>query len=232
MQIDIHEDGDAVAAAGARFVVEAAGRAIAARGVFTFAVSGGRTPWQMMAALAHAGLDWTKVHLFQVDERIAPAGDPDRNWTHLQESLLAHVTVPAANLHAMPVEAGDTAAAAGAYAAELARVAGTPAVLDLIHLGLGPDGHTASLVPADGVLDVTDRDVAITTTAYQGRHRMTLTYPVLDRARAILWLIDGDAKASMLPRVKAGDPAIPAGRVRNPNATAIVDRAAASQLPG
>lgn len=231
MQIDIHEDGDAVAAAGARFVVEAAGRAIAARGVFTFAVSGGRTPWQMMATLASAGLDWGKVHLFQVDERIAPAGDPDRNLTHLQESLLAHVVVPAGNVHAMAVEADDPEAAARAYAADLARIAGTPAVLDLIHLGLGPDGHTASLVPADGVLEVRDRDVAITTTAYQGRHRMTLTYPVLDRARAILWLIDGEAKAPMLPRVKAGDPTIPAGRVRNPSSTAIVDRGAAKLLP-
>ena len=232
MQIEIHDDGAAVARAGARFVVAAAERAIAARGKFLFAVSGGRTPWQMMAELVRADVDWTKWHLFQVDERIAPAGDPDRNLTHLQESLLAHVMVPAGNVHAMPVEAGDSEAAARAYASELAAVAGTPAVLDLIHLGLGPDGHTASLVPDDAVLDVTDRDVAITATAYQGRHRMTLTYPALDRAREILWLIDGEAKAAMLPLVQAGDRSIPAGRVRAARSTAIVDRPAAAKLRG
>lgn len=230
MQIEIHDDGAAVARAGARFVLAAAERAIAARGAFLFAVSGGRTPWQMMAELARTDLDWTKVHLFQVDERIAPAGDPDRNLTHLQESLLAKVSVPPANVHAMPVEQPDSEAAARSYATELARVAGTPAVLDLVHLGLGPDGHTASLVPNDAVLEVRDRDVAITATEYQGRRRMTLTYPALDRAREILWLIDGEAKAAMLPLVKAGDPSIPAGRVRNARSTAIVDRPAAAKL--
>lgn len=230
MQIEIHDDGAAVAQAGARFVIAAAERAIAARGAFLFAVSGGRTPWQMMTELARADLDWAKVHLFQVDERIAPAGDPDRNFTHLQESLLAHAAVPAANVHAMPVEEADSDAAARRYEAELARLAGTPAVLDLIHLGLGPDGHTASLVPHDAVLEVADRDVAITAGEYQGRRRMTLTYPALDRAREILWLIDGAAKADMLPLVKAGDRSIPAGRVRAARSTAIVDRPAAAKL--
>jgi 6-phosphogluconolactonase len=230
MQIEIHDDGAAVARAGARFVVDAARRAIAARGRFLFAVSGGHTPWQMMGELVRADVDWTRWHLFQVDERIAPAGDPDRNLTHLRESLLAHVVVPADNVHAMPVEADDPEAAARAYASELARVAGSPAVLDLIHLGLGPDGHTASLVPDDAVLGVVDRDVAITAGEYQGRRRMTLTYPVLDRARAIVWLVDGAAKADMLPRVQAGDPTIPAGRVRAAQSTAIVDRAAAAKL--
>jgi 6-phosphogluconolactonase len=230
MDIRIHDDGAAVARAGAAFVIEAAERAIAARGRFLFAVSGGRTPWVMMAELARARIDWAKWHLFQVDERIAPAGDPDRNLTHLQESLLAHVALPQSNLHAMPVEQPDSTAAAVRYAEELEQLAGHPPVLDLIHLGLGPDGHTASLVPDDAVLGVRDRDVAITASAYQGRHRMTLTYPVLDRAREILWLIDGAAKADMLPRVKRGDTALPAGRVRNANAVAIVDREAAAKL--
>lgn len=230
MEIRVLDDGAAVAKAGAQFVIDAAERAIAARGRFLLAVSGGKTPWVMMAELARASVDWSKWHLFQVDERIAPAGDPDRNLTHLQESLLAHVTLPAANVHAMPVERPDPTAAAGDYAEELLRVAGSPVVLDLVHLGLGPDGHTASLVPEDAVLGVRDRDVAITASAYQGRHRMTLTYPVLDRAREILWLIDGAAKADMLPRVKKGDTGIPAGRVRNPNAVAIVDREAAAKL--
>lgn len=230
MEIRVLDDGAAVAKAGAAFVLDAAERAIAARGRFLFAVSGGKTPWVMMAELARAPVDWSKWHLFQVDERIAPAGDPDRNLTHLQESLLAHVTLPPANLHAMPVEDADTTAAAVRYAEELERLAGSPPVLDLIHLGLGPDGHTASLVPDDAVLGVRNRDVAITASAYQGRHRMTLTYPVLDRAREILWLIDGAAKADMLPRVKRGDTGIPAGRVRNPNAVAIIDRDAATKL--
>lgn len=230
MDIRIHDDGAAVAKAGAAFVIDAAERAIAARGSFLFAVSGGKTPWVMMGELARAKVDWPKWHLFQVDERIAPAGDPDRNLTHLQQSLLAHVALPAANVHAMPVEDADPTAAAGRYAEELERLAGSPPVLDLIHLGLGPDGHTASLVPDDAVLGVRNRDVAITATAYQGRHRMTLTYPVLDRAREILWLIDGAAKADMLPRVNRGDTGIPAGRVRNANAVAIVDRDAAARL--
>lgn len=230
MEIRVLDDGAAVAKAGAAFVLDAAERAIAARGRFLFAVSGGKTPWVMMAELARAPVDWSKWHLFQVDERIAPAGDPDRNLTHLQESLLAHVTLPPANLHAMPVEDADTTAAAVRYAEELERLAGSPPVLDLIHLGLGPDGHTASLVPDDAVLGVRNRDVAITASAYQGRHRMTLTYPVLDRAREILWLIDGAAKADMLPRVQRGDTGIPAGRVRNPNAVAIIDRDAATRL--
>jgi 6-phosphogluconolactonase len=230
MQIRIHEDGAAVARAGAAFVADAARAAIAARGKFLFAVSGGKTPWEMMRQLAATDLPWDKIHLFQVDERIAPAGDPDRNLTHLRESLLAHVGVPPGNVHAMRVEAPDPVAAAAEYARELAQIAGNPAALDLIHLGLGPDGHTASLVPNDAVLAVADRDVAITAGEYQGRRRMTLTYPALNRARAILWLIDGAAKADMLPLVAAGDPAIPAGRVRAASSTAIVDRAAATKL--
>lgn len=230
MEIRVLDDGAAVAKAGAAFVIDAAERAIAARGQFLFAVSGGKTPWVMMAELARAKVDWSKWHLFQVDERIAPAGDPDRNLTHLQESLLAHVALPAANVHAMPVEEADSTAAAGRYAEQLESVAGSPPTLDLIHLGLGPDGHTASLVPDDAVLGVRNRDVAITASAYQGRHRMTLTYPVLDRAREILWLIDGAAKAEMLPRVSKGDTGIPAGRVRNANTVAIVDREAAAKL--
>lgn len=230
MEIRILDDGAAVARAGTAFVIDAAQRAIAARGRFRFAVSGGKTPWQMMRELAQAPLDWPKVHVFQVDERIAPAGDPDRNLTHLQETLLASARLPKENVHAMPVEAADPEAAAADYARELARLGGSPAVLDLIHLGLGPDGHTASLVPNDAVLEVRDRDVAITAGEYQGRRRMTLTYPVLDRAREILWLVDGGAKAGVLPLVKAGDEAIPAGRVRAQRSVAIVDRAAAAKL--
>jgi 6-phosphogluconolactonase len=228
VKIEVLPDADAVARRAAERIAASLRAAVAARGAFAIAVSGGKTPWAMLRALGEiADLPWAQAHFFQVDERVAPPGDPDRNLTHLRESLLARAPLPPANLHAMPVEARDLDAAAAEYARELARVCGTPAVLDLVHLGLGPDGHTASLVPNDPVLDVRDRDVA-TTGPYQERRRMTLTYPALDRAREILWLATGADKAPMLARLRDGDRAIPAGRVRSDRALALVDRAAAA----
>ena len=166
------------------------------------------------------------MHVVQVDERIAPAGDPDRNLTHLRESLLEHAPLPADHIYAMPVEAADLDAAARSYARTLERIAGTPPVLDLAHLGLGPDGHTASLVPDDPVLDVADRDVALTG-VYMKRRRMTLTYPMLDRSRRILWLVTGAEKAAMLPRLRAAD-SLDSRRARAPGAALVLaDRAAA-----
>jgi 6-phosphogluconolactonase len=204
--------------------------AAAARGCFVVAVSGGHTPWEMLRHLAGETIPWDAVHVVQVDERVAPAGDPDRNLTHLREALLAHAPLRPEQIHAMPVEEPDLAAAAARYAQVLREVAGSPAVLDVAHLGLGPDGHTASLVPGDPVLDVTDADVAVTG-PYQGRRRMTLTYPVLDRARRILWLVTGGNKADMLPRLRDGDRSIPAGRVRRDRALVLADRDAAARLP-
>ena len=203
---------------------------MAARGRFLFAVSGGRTPWRMLAALAGEDMPWSAVHLFQVDERVAPAGDADRNLTHIRASLLGRVALAPGNLHAMPVEGDERElpAAAARYAREIESFAGTPAVLDLVHLGLGPDGHTASLVPGDPVLSVADRDVALTG-VYMGRRRMTLTYPILDRARRILWLATGAEKAPMLARLRAGDRSIPAGRVSSEHALLLTDRAAAGR---
>jgi 6-phosphogluconolactonase len=193
------------------------------------AVSGGQTPWQMLRALAKENVPWQSVHVVQVDERVAPPGDPDRNLTHLRESLLAHAPVRPEQIHAMPVEERDLDAAARTYAKMLQEIAGSPAVLDLAHLGLGPDGHTASLVPGDPVLEVADVDVALCG-VYQGRRRMTLTYPILNRSRSILWLVTGDSKADMLARLRNGDPSIPAGRVRSDQATILADRAAAKKL--
>jgi len=164
----------------------------------------------------------------QADERIAPAGDRDRNLTQLRESLLEHAPLPADHIHAMPVEEADLEAAARRYASALEQVAGTPPVLDLAHLGLGPDGHTASLVPDDPVLDVVDRDVALTG-VYQKRRRMTLTYPMLDRSRRILWLVTGADKVAMLPRLQAADPSIPAGRVRQDRALVLADHSATGE---
>jgi len=195
------------------------------------AISGGHTPWQMLRDLADEQVPWKAVQVFQIDERIAPAGDPDRNLTHLRESLLSHAPLDPGQIHAMPVEAADPEAAARHYAEELQRVAGVPPVLDLAHLGLGPDGHTASLVPGDPVLNVDDRDVALTGTTYLGWRRMTLTYPMLNRSRLILWLVTGAEKAAILPRLLKGDPAIPAGRVRSDQALLLADRDAAGTAP-
>jgi 6-phosphogluconolactonase len=190
------------------------------------AVSGGHTPWQMLRALAHEEVPWKSVHVAQVDERLAPAGDLDRNLTHLRETLLEHAPLPAKQLYAMPVEEADIEAAARSYARLLEQIAGTPPVLDLAHLGLGPDGHTASLVPSDPVLKVTDRDVALTG-LYQNRRRMTLTYPMLNRSRRILWVVTGPDKAAALARLCEGDLTIPAGRIRRTDALILADRAAA-----
>ena len=229
MKIEALPDADAVARAGAAFTAEQARAAVAARGRFVVAFSGGHTPWTMLRALADERMPWPSVHVVQVDERIAPAGDPDRNLTHVRESLLAHCPLREDQVHAMPVEASDVAAASAQYAATLQKIAGTPAVLDLAHLGLGPDGHTASLVPGDPVLDVHDRDVALTGD-YQGRRRMTLTYPMLNRSRHIVWLVTGPEKAGMLERLRAGDRTIPAGRIRRSDALVLADRVAAAAL--
>ena len=226
MELEVLADADAVAARGAAVIAADARAAVAARGRFTLAVSGGRTPWVMLRLLAREDVPWASVHLVQVDERVAPAGDADRNLTHLGESLLDRVPMRPEQIHAMPVEFPDLRIATARYAATLAAVAGAPPVLDLVHLGLGPDGHTASLVPNDPVLDIAGADVAVTG-VYQGRLRMTLTYPALDRARRILWLVTGGEKASMLARLRKADPGIPAGRVRQDVALVLADRAAA-----
>jgi 6-phosphogluconolactonase len=229
MRIDALADADSVARAGAAFTAEQARAAVAARGRFIMAVSGGHTPWQMLRELADQPLPWADVHIVQVDERVAPAGHPDRNLTHLRESLLAHCPLPPEQVHAMPVESTDLDSASRGYATTLQQIAGTPAVLDLAHLGLGPDGHTASLVPGDPVLDVTDSDVAVTG-PYQGRRRMTLTYRMLNRARSIVWLVTGREKAEMLARLCVVDRSIPAGRIRQDQAFVLADHDALGAL--
>ena len=222
MRIEALADADSVARAGAAFTAAEARAAVAARGRFIVAFSGGHTPWQMLSALADEQIPWAGVHVVQVDERVAPAGDPDRNLTHLRESLLAKCPLRPEQIHPMPVEAADLEAASRRYVLTLEDIAGAPAVLDLVHLGLGPDGHTASLVPGDPVLDVVDRDVALTG-LYQGRRRMTLTYPMLNRSRRILWLVTGHEKAEMLARLCRGDRSIPAGRISQDQARVLAD---------
>jgi 6-phosphogluconolactonase len=229
MKLEVFEDAEAVARAAAATIAADARAAVAARGRFIMAVSGGKTPWIMLRALAGEQVPWKDVHVFQVDERIAPAGDPDRNLTHLRASLLEHAPLPPQQLYAMPVELADLEAAAKQYAQTLEQVAGSPPVLDLAHLGMGPDGHTASLVPGDPVRNITDADVGLTG-VYMGRRRMTLTYPVLNRSRRILWLMTGIEKVAMLPRLLEGDVTIPAGRISRDQAVVLADRAAAGNV--
>ena len=225
MKIEVYVDAESVARKAAELVAAEARTAVANRGSFVMAVSGGHTPWLMLRELAQQDVPWNGVHVVQVDERVAPAGDADRNLTHLRESLLEHAPLRPEQIHAMPVESPDRDAAAAQYAEVLRRISGSPPVLDLVHLGLGPDGHTASLVPGDPVLEVNDADVALTG-LYQGRRRMTLTYPIINRSRYVLWLVTGGEKAAMLPRLQAGDTSIPAGRVRADHAVILADRAA------
>jgi 6-phosphogluconolactonase len=228
MTVEILPDAAAVAKKAAAVIAADARQAVRERGRFIMALSGGRTPWLMLRELASEDVPWPNVHVFQIDERIAPAGDPDRNLTHLRASLLEHAPLPPNHLYPMPVESADLNTAAQQYAQTLQSVAGTPPVLDLAHLGLGPDGHTASLIPSDPVLNVTDADVAITG-VYQERRRMTLTYPMINRSRRILWLVTGSDKVPALAKLRAADPAIPAGRISQAQALLFADRAAAGE---
>ncbi len=229
MEVRVFADSDAAAREAASLIASEARAAVAAYGRFALAVSGGRTPWIMLHALAAERIPWEGVHLFQVDERVAPAGHVDRNLTLMRESLLEHAPVRPDQIYAMPVESSDLEAAARRYAQILQQITGSPAVLDLVHLGLGSDGHTASLLPGDPAREVTDRDVALTG-KYQGRCRMTLTYPMLNRSRRILWLVTGSDKAEMLVRLRNCDASIPAGRVCREQALIIADRAAAELI--
>ena len=216
--LEVLPNAEAVARLAADVVAAAAREAIAARGRFTLALSGGRSPWAMFRDLAGEDVPWERVGIWQVDERVAPDGDPERNLTSLMP-----VIPSGADLRQMPVTERDLEAAADRYAASL------PEAFELVHLGMGHDGHTASLVPGDPVLDATDRDVAVTG-EYRGLRRMTVTYPVLDRARRVLWLITGSDKAPMVPRLLAGDRSIPAGRVATADQLVVVDAAAAEEV--
>ena len=229
MRAEILKDAESASQRTAELIAAAAREAIGAHGSFVMAVSGGTEPWVAFRVLATLAVDWSSVHIAQVDERVAPEGDEDRNLTHLRESLLDRVAIPPGHVHAMPVNEPDLGRAAQAYAGLLAQIAGSPPVFDLVHLGLGTDGHTASLVPADPVLAIRDRDVAVTG-EYRGTARMTLTYPMINRARRILWLVPGERKAAMLAKLLTGDRSIPAGRVTHENALVITDRAAAGSL--
>ena len=228
MKVEILPDEKSLARRAAAVIAKEARAAVAERGRFVMAVSGGKSPWVMLADLADEDVPWANVHVFQIDERIAPAGDPDRNYVHLRDSLLAHAPIPPGQIYAMPVEMPDSEAAARLYAQTLGGVAGKPPVLDLAHLGLGPDGHTASLIPGDPVLNVNDRDIAVTG-VYQGRKRMTMTYPVINRAEKIMWLVSGKDKVDALRKLRAADATVPAGRIRQTQALLLADKDATGE---
>ena len=222
--IEVSPTDDAVATAAAVHVAARARAAVSGHGAFHVALSGGRTPWKMLEALIGLDLPWVHVHVYQVDEREAPDGDPDRNATKLA-AILGSSNLPDANLHLMPVTDDDLCRACAAYARMVARRC-RDGRLDLVHLGLGDDGHTASLLPGDPVLGLGDRDVAIAG-PYQGRRRMTLTYPAIDRAAERMWVVTGASKAAMLERLRSKDDSMPAGRVNRRNSIVFADEAAA-----
>jgi 6-phosphogluconolactonase len=219
IELEVCADEKAAGRRAAELVATAGAEAVAERNIFSFAMSGGRSPWGMLAILGEQEeMPWDKTELFQVDERIASPGSEDRNLTHMVLGLsMDHQST----LRPMPVTQRNLEAAAREYESSL------PERLDCVHLGLGPDGHTASLVPDDPVLEVSDRRVALTETAYQGHHRMTLTYPALAEAGQIIWLVTGPKKVEPLRRLLDGDTSIPAARVENARMIVIADQAAA-----
>jgi 6-phosphogluconolactonase len=219
IELEVLDDERSAAGRAAELIAADGAAAVAARGSFGLAMSGGRSPWAMLAILGELEqTPWSQTSLFQVDERIASPGSEDRNLTHMVLGLsMDHQSA----LRPMPVTQRDPDSAAREYEASL------PDPLDLVHLGLGPDGHTASLVPGDPVLEVSDRRVALTDSAYQGHRRMTLTYPVIDAARKVLWLVTGAEKREALAKLLAGDTSIPAGRVENGSMIVVADQAAA-----
>jgi 6-phosphogluconolactonase len=217
-RLEVLADADAAAHRAAELIAEAAQAAVETGGSFDLAASGGRGPWAMYGQLEDHEIPWADTRIFQADERITPAGSSERNLTHLVAALSIGVQ---GSLRPMPVTAPDLEAASQEYSLAL------PEALDLIHLGLGPDGHTASLVPGDPVLEVSDRRVAVTGGEYEGTRRMTLTYPELARARRLLWLVTGEEKQEPLAKLLYHDPSIPAGRVQFTDSVIVADQAAA-----
>jgi 6-phosphogluconolactonase len=217
--IQVLPDGDTAARRAADVVAGRLRAAVAAKGRFRVALSGGVTPLPMFEALAAKQLPWSQVEIYQVDERVAPLGSAQRNLT----SIAAILGRTGATIVAMPVESDDLASAAVRYQDAL------PDAFDLVHLGLGIDGSTASLFPGDPVLRMFDRDVALSGPC-QRPERMTLTYRGLSKAAEILWLITGATKAAPLGRLCVGDSSAPAARVTTVRARVVTDDAAVHVL--
>lgn len=230
MRVNVEANPAAVARASADWLRDEIEAAVAQRDRCLVAFSGGRTPWETINALAKEPLPWSRVEVFQVDERVVPDDDERRNARRLRDALLAPARLAPAAFHAMPVDARNLEHAAADYEAALERAAGLLPVLDVVQLGLGADGHTASLFAGDAVLDAQDRDVAMSG-PYDGTRRMTFTYPLIDRARRVLWIVTGAEKADAVLQLVAGDRSIPGARVAQVRATLFVDAAAAARLP-
>ena len=224
--VTVGTDASDTAIKAADALAEAVRAAVALRGRAAIALSGGETPWLMLRRLRELDVPWDRLNVAQVDERVVPAGDPRRNLARLTELLVTDGPLPPARLLAMPVTERDLEGAAARYQSILESVAGRPLVLDVVQLGLGTDGHTASLVPGDPVLQVRDRDVALTAADYQGSRRMTLTFPALGRARRRLWLVTGAAKAARLGELLRGTGEAPAVRLPRSDTTVFTDAAA------
>ena len=214
--------------AAAEFIARQLAAAVRERGRATLAISGGRSPWGMLDELAAQAVAWESVHLFQVDERIAPPDDEARNWKRFLAGVLAR-QVPPENRHPMPVEIEAPDAAADAYSRTLAEWTGQPPELDVVHLGIGADGHTASLFSGDSPLEERKRLVAASR-RHEGYRRLTLTLPALAGARSIVWFAVGAARRDVLNRLFDGDTSIPASRVRRDRAVCFTDLAAAPAL--
>lgn len=229
-QLLVSNSAESTALSAAKGLANSIRAAVQARGQCTLALSGGSSPKGLLAALAKEQLPWQSVHIFQVDERAAPAGSPDRNWTSLQAMLLDHIEIPTNNIHVMPADDDDLQGAAKRYAAKLTAVAGPQPVIDIVHLGLGGDGHTASLIPGDPVLGETESDVAVSG-KFQGYQRLTLTYPCLRRARQLVWFVIGANKAAMLEKLLQADQRIPAGRLGHDRNVVYADQLAAPDQP-
>jgi len=225
MKTEIFPQAAQVAARAAAYLELGIRDALTHQKSFSLAISGGRTPWEMLKILSKADLPWQRINLFQVDERVAPDGHPDRNLTQLFQAIAGTAMVTQLRIFPMPVLAEDLEEGCRDYIKVLDEVSEGKG-LDIIHLGLGIDGHTASLVPGDGVLEVQDRMVACTQNTYQGRIRMTLTYPLLNSAKQLLWIVTGSEKKEMVQRMLQQDPSIPAGSIRQENALLLVDQAA------
>jgi 6-phosphogluconolactonase len=225
LQVEILDSAAAVAERGATLLADWLGARVLGQGFATLAISGGRTPLQMFARLAEMPLSWERIAIYQVDERVAPPGHEERNSVQAGRSFGALLIREAQSFHWMPVEHTNLQAAAQDYAGALQALAGSPPVLDVVHLGLGADGHTASIFPNSPLESVTPT-VALTP-PQQGRRRMTLTLPVLNGARRVLWTVTGRDKRTALARLIAGDSTLVASAVQRANSVLLADRDAA-----
>jgi len=205
--VEVLTDKSALVARALTLVVEKATSAIAERGVFTIALAGGNTPKPLYEALAHQDLPWEHIQILWGDERYVPADHPDSNEGMARQAWLQHVPIPAANIHPMPTNEVDPSRAAERYEQELQQLfqvsAGCLPTLDLILLGIGDDGHTASLFPQTAALKVQDR--LITVGYKDGQPRITFTAALINHARSVIFMVAGASKQAALAEIFAAD---------------------------